>query len=477
MLIPPFLGILLLCLMFIPNAMAEVDTEKITIIPKEVIVIEFEKYNIVRIDVEVKNDNPLAMGYGWKTFLAVGDSQSNFAAYEADSGYLGELDDVGGRTCPYTSMTLEPKSTEEFPLCFKVPKEPLDIYWIHLSDSGLDYCSEFPQYCQQENYMVPKSITPEYTNYKSYYQNNFIKPLSSISAELTDAGIREKDDLNVLHATFSITNKGFEEFNGPRDVHLENAKGQQFDSKYGFFSDCTGGTAINPGLTKSTTYCFEIPKNQYEFEVVVRHNFPWSDDCDNKNIGPDEQCEEERFNLEVGSSAVPSSTTSTTQQAGGGCGEGTVLINGVCQLSKDVDVSGQNFFNAVAGLILFGAFSIIAIIVIIIVIAILIRRRRKRPKKKPEFFKQDLKDVSKQTSGVQEDEIEKSATIKAQHLKEYEEYKKRLEKKAEFKKSTTIKRNQPGTISRIRNAFCENCGAQIKPTNKFCGKCGTRVNG
>jgi len=471
--------------MFIPNAMAEVDTEKITIIPKEVIVIEFEKYNIVRIDVEVKNDNPLAMGYGWKTFLALVDSQSptgDFAAYEADNGYLGDLDDVGGRTCPYTSMTLEPKSTEEFPLCFKVPKEPLDIYWIHLSDSGLDYCSEFPQYCQQENYMVPKSITPEYTNYKSYYQNNFIKPLSSISAELTNAGIREKDDFNILHATFSITNEGNEEISVPDDVYLENAKGQQFDPSYGFFSDCSLFGSINPGLTKSTIYCFEIPKNQYEFEVVVRHNFPWSDDCDNKNIGPDEQCEEERFNLEVGSSAVPSSTTSTTQQAGSGCGEGTVLINGVCELSKDVGVidaaeAGQKVGEAIAGLILFGAFSIIAIIVIIIVIAILIRRRRKRPKKKPEFFKQDLKDVSKQTSGVQEDEIEKSATIKAQHLKEYEEYKKRLEKKAEFKKSTTIKRNQPSTISRIRNAFCENCGAQIKPTNKFCGKCGTRVNG
>ena len=69
------------------------------------------------------------------------------------------------------------------------------------------------------------------------------------------------------------------------------------------------------------------------------------------------------------------------------------------------------------------------IIVIIIVIAILIRRRGKRQKKKAEFFKQELKDNdSKQTSGVQEDEIEKSATIKAQHLKEYEEYKKRLEK-------------------------------------------------
>ena len=200
----------------------------------------------------------------------------------------------------------------------------------------------------------------------------------------------------------------------------------------------------------------KIPKNQYEFEVVVRHNFPWSDDCDNINIDPDEQCEEERFNLEVGSSSVPSSTTSTTQQAGSGCGEGTVLINGVCELSNSANVvtaaeAGQKVGEAIAGLILFWIFSIIAIIVIIIVIAILIKRRGKRRKKKPEFSKQDLKDnVSKQTSGVQEDEI---------------------------KKSPTIKRNHPSTTPRIRNAFCENCGAQIKPTSNFCGKCGTRVNG
>ena len=433
--------------MFIPNAMAEANYDATAIIPREVTVIEFENYNIVRILIDVHNSDTQTMSPMYAN-LVIGD-----ASYEKQGGF-GGLEQVGSGTCPYAAIDVEPKSVEEYVLCFKLPKIRLDTYSLHLSSGDIDYCNVAPEYCSQKNYRISESITPVYTNYESFYQKSFIYPLQAISAELTNAGIREKDDLNVLHATFSITNKGFEEFNGPRDVHLENAKGQQFDPSYGFFSDCTGGTAINPGLTKSTIYCFEIPKNQYEFEVVVRHNFPWSDDCDNINRvekGPDEQCEEERFNLEVGSSAVPSSTTSTTQQAGSGCGEGTVLINGVCQLSKDVDVSGQNFFNAVAGLVLFGAFSIIAIIVIIIVIAILIKRRGKRRKKKPEFSKQDLKDnVSKQTSGVQEDEI---------------------------KKSPTIKRNQPSTTPRIRNSFCENCGAQIKPTSKFCGKCGTRVNG
>ena len=459
--------------MFVPNAMAEANYAMTSIIPKEVTVIEFEKYNIVRINIDLHNSDTQKMNPLY-TNLVIGDT------FYEKQGTFGGVEQVGSGTCPYAAMDVEPKSAEEYVLCFKLPKIQLDTYSLHLSDSGIDYCNDVPEYCQQKYYRISESITPVYTDYESFYQKTFIYPLQAISAELTNAGIREKDDLNVLHATFSITNEGNEEFNGPSDVHLENAKGQQFDSDWGFFSDCSHGTAINPGLTKSTTYCFEIPKNQYEFEVVVRHNFPWSDDCDNINIvekGPDEQCEEERFNLEVGSSSVPSSTTSTTQQAGGGCGEGTVLINGVCELSKDVDVSGQNAFNALAGLFLFGVFSIIAIIVILIVIVILIKRRGKRRKKKAEFFKQDLKDVSKQTSGVQEDEIKKSPTIKAQHLKEYEEYKKRLEKKAEFKKSTTIKRNQPSTISRIRNAFCENCGAQIKPTTKFCGKCGTRVNG
>jgi len=442
--------------MFFPNALAEANYDATTIIPKDVTVIEFEKYNIVRILIEAHNSDTQKMSPLY-TNLVIGDT------FYEKQGTFGGVEQVGSGTCPFASMDVEPKSVEEYVLCFKLPKIQLDTYSLHLSDSGIDYCNNVPEYCQQKNYGISESITPVYTDYESFYQKTFIYPLQAISAELTNAGIREKDDLNVVHATFSITNEGNEEFNGPSDVHLENAKGQQFDFDYAFFSDCSGGTEINPGLTKSTTYCFEIPKNQYEFEIVVRHNFPWTDDCDNINIvkkGSDEQCEEERFNLEIGSSAAPTTTTSsaapttttfTTQQTGSGCGEGTVLINGVCQLSEDVDVTGQNAFNAIAGFIVFGIISIIAIIIIIIIIAILIKRRGKKRKTKTKDVKPNLENNDNK-----------------QVLDPY------IEDKPEM--SETVKRIKAKHTLHSRNTFCEECGAQLRILQKFCGKCGARVN-
>lgn len=425
--------------MFFPNALAEANYDATAIIPKEVTVIEFEEYNIVRISIEVHNSDTQKMSPLY-TNLVIGDT-----IYEKDGGF-GGVESVGSGTCPWASMKVAPKSAEEFILCYKIPKQSLDVFSLELNEHS---------YGEQKIYKISESITPVYMDYESFYQKTFISPLQAISAELTNAGIREKDDLNIVHATFSITNEGNEEFNGPRDVHLENVKGQQFDSDWAFFSDCTGGTDINPGLTKSTTFCFEIPKNQYEFEVVVRHNFPWSDDCD--NIQMDRECEEERFNLEIGSSATPTSsaapttTTSTTQQTAGGCGEGTVLINGVCQLSEDVDVTGQNAFNAIAGFILFGIISIIAIIIIIIIIAILIKRRGKRRKTKAKDVKSDQ---------------EKNDGKKA--LDPYIEDKPQM--------SETVKRIKAKPTLHSRNTFCEECGAQLRLIQKFCGKCGARVN-
>ena len=445
--------------MLIPDAFAEANYGMVSVIPKDITVIEFEDHNIMRISIELHNSDFEKLDPRY-TNLVIGT-----ASYEKDGGYTTKLEQVGTGTCPWASMEVAPKSVEEFILCYKIPKQSLDVFSLELND-GL--------YGEQRSiYKISESITPAYMDYESFYQKTFISPLQTMSAELTNAGIREKDDLNILYATFSITNEGNEELRWIDDVHIENTKGQQFETDIAFFSDCRNGIIdINPGLTKSTTYCFEIPKNQYEFEVVIRHNFPYHDDCD----GYDGECEEERFNLEIGSSAAPTTPTSsaapttptssaapttptssaapttptsTTQQTAGGCGEGTVLINGVCQLSEDVDVTGQNAFDAIAGFILFGIFSIIAIIIIIIIIAILIKRRRTRNTEK----------LSKQKLAKNDDK-----QVLDPHVEDQPEM------------SETVKRIKAKPTLRSRNTFCEECGAQIRLLQKFCGKCGTRVN-
>ena len=112
------------------------------------------------------------------------------------------------------------------------------------------------------------------------------------------------------------------------------------------------------------------------------------------------------------------------EESNDGCGEGTVLVDGVCQLAK---TSGTSMsiepLYIVIGVVAIGG----------IIGAIAVARRGSKTSKPA---KQDLE--------------------------EYEEKyiaKQKPSPKPAKKKETS--------------AFCENCGKPLKPTAKFCGGCGT----
>jgi len=114
------------------------------------------------------------------------------------------------------------------------------------------------------------------------------------------------------------------------------------------------------------------------------------------------------------------------QESNDGCGQGTVMVNGVCQLDKSSGTSIPPLYIA-------GGAAAIAAAVIGIVFAY------SRNSKTPKTTKQDLE--------------------------EYEE--KYLAKEKPAKQKPVEKKE----ISE----FCENCGKKLKPTAKFCGSCGTKV--
>jgi hypothetical protein len=112
------------------------------------------------------------------------------------------------------------------------------------------------------------------------------------------------------------------------------------------------------------------------------------------------------------------------EESDDGCGEGTVLVNGVCQLDESSGTSIPSLYIA-------GGAAAIAAVVIGIVFAY------SRNSKTPKTTKQDLE--------------------------EYEE--KYLAKEKPAKQKPVEKKET--------SAFCENCGKPLKPTAKFCGGCGT----
>ena len=112
-----------------------------------------------------------------------------------------------------------------------------------------------------------------------------------------------------------------------------------------------------------------------------------------------------------------------------GCGEGTVLVNGVCQLAK----TGSPF-NILSGSTIEPLYIVIGAVAVGggIVGAIFAVRRGSGGTSTPKPAREDL-----------------------------EEYESRYVAKKPAKKEET-------------SSSCSNCGNTLKPTAKFCGKCGSR---
>ena len=115
-----------------------------------------------------------------------------------------------------------------------------------------------------------------------------------------------------------------------------------------------------------------------------------------------------------------------------GCGEGTVLVDGVCQLDKSSGTSIPPLYIA-------GGAAAIGAAVIGIIFAV---RRGSSGPKTPKPAKQELE--------------------------EYEEKYLAKEKSAKQKPA-----KQKPAEKKETSAFCENCGKPLNPEAKFCGQCGT----
>ena len=110
-----------------------------------------------------------------------------------------------------------------------------------------------------------------------------------------------------------------------------------------------------------------------------------------------------------------------------GCGEGTVLVDGVCQLGKSSGTS-------IPALYIAGGAAAIGAAIIGIIFAV---RRGSSETKTPKPAKQDLEEYEEKYIAKQKPAKQKPAE----------------------KKETS--------------AFCESCGKPLKPEAKFCGGCGT----
>ena len=120
------------------------------------------------------------------------------------------------------------------------------------------------------------------------------------------------------------------------------------------------------------------------------------------------------------------------EESNDGCGEGTVLVDGVCQLDKSSGTSIPPLYIA-------GGAAVIGAVVIGIIFAYSRNSKTPNPAKK--------------------------------ELEEYEEKYLAKEKPAKQKPA-----KQKPAEKKETSVFCENCGKPLKPEAKFCGGCGTKCS-
>ena len=272
----------------VPSVFAEVDYSQITLDQSSVQVIEFGNYNLVRTHLTLSNhDNEEFSTYNY--FLKTDEN----TYYERSSSH--DLD-VGSKTCPSGfDVEINAGLTEEFVMCFKVPKSSQANFQFEILDSSRDWCDSYDPSnsyrdpCQQRTFSLSSAIIVSYEDLLQTYVLSF----ENINANITNLEVRTGPDSNLLRTTLSISNTGNEELSGwDFDIKAQNTAGNLFDPYTSFESqsrDCESGFSIeiSPGLTKSYLFCFEVPKNENTFDIIFRDGYGFDNDlesCDSSSV-------------------------------------------------------------------------------------------------------------------------------------------------------------------------------------------------
>ena len=191
--------------------------------------------------------------------------------------------DVGSKVCP--SMDDVPAGvSKEFILCFEVPKKlPNSSYTLEMRDMSKSLCDSSSYFTCQVYSKPIKSAVKE--NYDEYVKK-FILKNTDIKIDFNSIDLIEQSGFNVLKIDFDVTNLSSNEVNySARNIFAFTPDGTSYTSDRYDLTDLGYGDdecqsysiEINPKLTKSYSYCYEVPQGIKTFDLSIREgNF---DNC------------------------------------------------------------------------------------------------------------------------------------------------------------------------------------------------------
>jgi plastocyanin len=310
--------------MIVPGVLAESDYSKIKVKDATTQILEFEKYNVIRTTLTIEN-NDSEKFQTYYTYLTAGDT----IHYETSTSY--DIDEIGNKTCPSASIDINPGLEEEYVFCFQVPKSFSNNFKLKFISFDNSFCedmqdNQFLEGCQESSYPLGEISNPTKISYESLLKT-YVDDFKNIDASVSNIELIPASENNILVMTLSISNTGNSEITGYSiDITAKNISGLEFETAYNELTyeqrrdlDCKSSFEnINPGLTKTSVLCFEVPKNETAFNLVLTSDFGTSlSDCDSNY----RDCNELFINIIapepiVASTSVATNTITTVNESG-----------------------------------------------------------------------------------------------------------------------------------------------------------------
>lgn len=267
-------GLMLISIFYIDDVYAELKYSDLKIESKSTLLFEGKDTNTIVVTIELTNNGNESFSR-WNSNFYLVSSNTYFDPID----YLDDNDIVGAKTCP-TNSDVPAKVTRELTFCYQVAKNFLNSsYKIELLSGYKDYCddisgNQFVESCQS----ITKTIkSPTKTDYDEY-KKKFILKNTDIKIDFNSIGIIEQSGFNILKINFDVTNLSSNKVNYYTSNIFAVTDEISYTSKiYDLtnlgYSDgeCNSySIELNPKLTKSYSYCFEVPQGGNVFDLSIR---------------------------------------------------------------------------------------------------------------------------------------------------------------------------------------------------------------
>ena len=245
-----------------------IDFNDIDVTSSQTLLFEGIDTNVIVVKMKIVNNS--------NEEFSVGYSSTAYLVSSTDSYYepsLYNIDIVGDRTCPL-SEDIPAGITKDATFCYEIPKNLLTSFSFEIFSYMRSFCDDGG--CQKITTVIKNPIKTDYNEHKK----SFISTNTSIDAKFESVDLIEQDGFNILKVDFNLTNLSTAEINYYMEyIIVITPDGTEYTaSRYDLtnlgydYSTCDQlSIDVNPRLTKSYSYCYEVPQEFKTFDLSIRN--------------------------------------------------------------------------------------------------------------------------------------------------------------------------------------------------------------